>query len=112
MGKCGEWQAASGPNPIASHGLCPYFYNLAFSYNYSSNNYYGCSSNRMIKDPPSNVKMGYLGDFNRTQYSGDIFIGTSRYPPYIIAEDRAIDNQFQSLIEFSTRCQGNCKACA
>lgn len=110
MGKCGEWQAASGSFPIGSHGLCPYLYNLAFSYDYVSNNHYGCSSKREVKDPPNNVKMGYLGNFNRTLYIGDIFIGTSKYPPYIV-NNKVIENQFQSLLEFSNNCHDKCQAC-
>jgi hypothetical protein len=30
MGGCGWWQAAAGPFPKGSHGLCPYIYNSAF----------------------------------------------------------------------------------
>ena len=110
MGKCGESQVASGSYPIGSHGLCPYLYNLAFTYDYISNSNHGCSSSRMIKNPPSNVKMGYLGNFNRTLYSGDIFISTSKYPPYIVNEN-LIENQFESLLEFTRLSQSKCQAC-
>lgn len=30
MGNCGWSQAAAGPRPLGSHGLCPYIYNSAF----------------------------------------------------------------------------------
>lgn len=30
LGVCGWFQAAAGPPPMGSHGLCPYFYNSAF----------------------------------------------------------------------------------
>lgn len=31
MGNCGWSQAAAGPRPLGSHGLCPYMYISAFS---------------------------------------------------------------------------------
>lgn len=31
LGYCGMNQIAAGPYPLGSHGLCPYFYNSAFS---------------------------------------------------------------------------------
>uniref|UniRef100_A0A182PTT6 Lipase domain-containing protein n=1 Tax=Anopheles epiroticus TaxID=199890 RepID=A0A182PTT6_9DIPT len=34
MGLCGLRQAAAGPPPLGSHGLCPVFYNLAFKYQF------------------------------------------------------------------------------
>lgn len=99
MGRCGSYQDAAGSFPIGSHGLCPYFYNLAFTYNFTYSNSFGCSSWRMVQNPPKNVKMGYLGEFNRTLYSGDIFINTARHPPYII-EKNLFENQFASLLTF------------
>jgi len=69
MGSCGNSQAASstaGPDPVDSHRLCPYFYNFAFTNDYVySNDYYACSSARILKNTTSAVKMGYLADFNR-----------------------------------------------
>jgi hypothetical protein len=99
MGRCGSYQDAAGSYPVGSHGLCPYFYNLAFTYNYTYSNNFGCSSGRMIKNPPASVKMGYLGDFNRTLYVGDIFINNAKYPPYII-ENNLVDNQLPNLLTF------------
>lgn len=104
MGRCGSNQDAAGGYPVGSHGLCPYLYNLAFTYNYTYSNNFGCYSGRMIRDPPPQVKMGYLGDFNSTLYVGDIFINTARYPPYIM-ENNLIDNQFASLLSHFNTCK-------
>lgn len=99
MGFCGLSQPAAGSYPIGSHGLCPYLYNFAFDYDFVPNNIWRCYSAREIKNPPSNVKMGYRGDFNRTLYTGDIFIATAKYPPYAVV-NQTIENQFDNLLEF------------
>lgn len=65
MGNCGKTQAAAGSYPLGSHGLCPFFYNLAFKNDFVFQNKYGCTSKRMLKNTTSAVKMGYLGSFNR-----------------------------------------------
>jgi hypothetical protein len=65
MGNCGYSQAGAGSFPLGSHGLCPYFYNLAFKNNFVPNNYYKCHSSRMVINPSNDVKMGYLGNFDR-----------------------------------------------
>jgi len=65
MGSCGDWQEGAGLYPNGSHGLCPYLYDSAFTRNFAVNNRYNCSSNRMVKNPSKNVKMGYLAKFNR-----------------------------------------------
>lgn len=65
MGSCGDWQAGATSYPIGSHGMCPYLYNLAFKHNFVPNNFYNCKSNRMVKEFKSNVKLGYLADFDR-----------------------------------------------
>jgi hypothetical protein len=65
MGNCGSSQPAAGNPPLGNHGLCPYFYNSAFTNNFTENNYYKCSSARMLKNLPLEVKMGYMGNFNR-----------------------------------------------
>ena len=60
MGYCGLFQFAAGPYPKGSHGLCPYFYNIAFNYDFlASNNIYGCYSGRTAIDYPESFKMGY-----------------------------------------------------
>lgn len=105
MGFCGFSQAASGSYPVGSHGLCPYFYNLAFTHDFVNNNFHNCVSDRPIKDPPNNVKMGYLGAFNRTQYVGDVFIVTAKYPPFIV-DNNLIDNQLPNLLEYLS-CDSN-----
>lgn len=64
MGLCGFLQAAAGSYPLGSHGLCPYFYNLAFTNEYVPNNAYGCLSTRLAS-VTSDVRMGYMGNFNR-----------------------------------------------
>jgi hypothetical protein len=65
MGKCGKSQAAAGPYPKGSHGLCPYFYNQAFENDFLPNNFYNCTSNRMLTTFTEDVKMGYTASFNR-----------------------------------------------
>lgn len=65
MGSCGNWQAAAGAYPLGNHGLCPYFYNLAFTNDFVPNNFYKCNSNQMAKNITSNVKMGQNAVFNR-----------------------------------------------
>lgn len=46
--------------PILSHGLCPFFYTSAFRHDFIADNFYNCSSSRMVKDLPPNYKMGYM----------------------------------------------------
>jgi hypothetical protein len=65
MGYCGWTQPAAGAYPMGHHGLCPYFYNSAFTNNFTEHNYYGCTSPRLLTNLPDNVKMGYRADFNR-----------------------------------------------
>jgi len=65
MGDCGKSQAAAGPFPMGSHGLCPHFYNKAFTNDFVPNNFYNCSSPRMLTNFSSDVKMGYMANFNR-----------------------------------------------
>lgn len=64
MGQCGNSQVGAGKAPLNSHGLCPYFYTLAFSYNFVPNNFHNCSSSRLANATP-NVKMGYNAVYNR-----------------------------------------------
>lgn len=84
MGICGFAQVAAGPYPLGSHGLCPYMYLSAFENDFTSNNIYGCYSERSIKSPTNDVKMGYNANFNRSLYQGDIFIATAQYQPYVV----------------------------
>jgi hypothetical protein len=82
MGRCGEYQDAQGPYPLGSHGLCVKFFNLAFTVNYTPNNYFNCPSTRLATNLTENVTMGYLGNFNRSLIQGDIFIATAKSFPY------------------------------
>lgn len=91
MGKCGKTQAGASRFPLGSHGLCPYFYNLAFTHDFVPNNHYNCSSTRILRSFVGNVKMGYMGDFDRTVNVGDIFIATAKYSPFIVING-IIDN--------------------
>ena len=97
MGRCGEWQPAAGPYPLGSHGLCPYIYNKAFDHEFVPINAYGCASNRPANISTSNVRMGYLGSYNRTFAQGDVFIATAKYPPYLV-----IDNVIENLVQNTT----------
>lgn len=89
MGYCGASQAAAGPFPLGSHGLCPYFYNLAFDHEFVSNNYYKCSSPN--ESNATDIRMGYLGHEARQFTRGEIFIATAKFPPYVVVND-IIDN--------------------
>ncbi|XP_037034172.1 pancreatic triacylglycerol lipase-like [Bradysia coprophila] len=92
MGNCGNTQAAAGPRPLGSHGLCPYFYTTAFQHRFlaipkPSN----CRSNRIA---PGNIignfSMGYM---DALKYEGrfteghDFFANTFKTPPYNIESD-------------------------
>lgn len=98
MGYWGYWQPAAGSFPLGHHGLCPYFYNSAFTSDFVSNNYYGSTSTRLATNITSDVKMGYRGDFNRTLVQGDIFIATAKYPPFVI-KNNVIENQLQNILQ-------------
>lgn len=91
MGKCGSSQPAAGPYPLGSHGLCPYFYNLAFDQKFIPNNSFKCTSKQLANLTSSDVRMGYLGGFD-TNVVGDIFVATAKYPKYLVANG-LIDNK-------------------
>lgn len=84
MGVCGFAQVAAGPYPLGSHGLCPYIYLSAFDNDFVANNVHACYSDRSVKSPSKDVKMGYNANFDRSLYQGDIFIATAQYPPYVV----------------------------
>lgn len=65
MGKCGSSQLGAGAYPLGSHGLCPYYYALAFTNDFVPNNFHKCGSSRLAKNVTSDVKMGYNADFDR-----------------------------------------------
>lgn len=61
MGCCGKYQIAAGMDNKISHGLCPYFYNLAFTKDfYAVPNVFNCTSKREVKVMPEKFKMGYM----------------------------------------------------
>lgn len=102
MGVCGHWQIANGPRPLGSHGLCPYFYNISFDYKFEPNNYFNCWSElgRMANLTSSaDIRLGYLGTFNRTLVRGEIFVATARFPPYVVINN-VIENSPQTLTAF------------
>jgi hypothetical protein len=51
--------------PINSHGLCPYYYILAFQYDYFYDANYPCPTLRKPENVPDNFKMGYNEDRKR-----------------------------------------------
>lgn len=62
----------------------------AFDYDFVPYNWYGCSSNRLANLTGEDVKMGFLGNFNRTKVRGDIFISTSGREPYVAVETASV----------------------
>lgn len=60
MGRCGLSQMAATAFPCGNHGLCPHFYNAAFTNNFTQNNFYQCISKRPIANLPSDYRMGYM----------------------------------------------------
>lgn len=62
MGNCGNSQIASGPRPLGSHGLCPYFYNNAFQHRFLAiPKPPNCRSNREASgNVIANFSMGYM----------------------------------------------------
>lgn len=81
MGRCGRVQEAAGPRPkgkmkknenfvyfsfeivfpSGSHGLCPHFYNAAFTHDfYATKNILRCTSRRLVEKFPDFFKMGYM----------------------------------------------------
>lgn len=91
MGKCGSSQPAAGSPPFGSHGLCPYFYNLAFEQKFIPNNFFKCTSKRLANITFSDVQMGYLGSFD-SKVVGDIFVATAKFPKYLVVNG-TIDNK-------------------
>ncbi|CRL05724.1 CLUMA_CG018754, isoform A, partial [Clunio marinus] len=82
MGRCGRVQEAAGPAPRGSHGLCPHFYNSAFSHDfYATENIFGCVSRRIATNIPESFKMGYT-ETRKNQVYGDLFSPTGECYPY------------------------------
>lgn len=60
MGNCGKTQIGSTKKPFRSHGLCPYFYNSAFTNTFAPTLNHNCSSKRAASNIPKNLIMGYM----------------------------------------------------
>lgn len=61
MGNCGLSQVGAGPPPLGSHGLCPYFYNAAFKYNFlAMPKPNECRSRKTATSWPDSFRMGYM----------------------------------------------------
>lgn len=87
MGKCGRKQDAAGFFPRGSHGLCPRFYNSAFTHDfYATQNIYRCPTRRFAVNVPKNFKMGYMETRKNGVY-GDLFSPTSDCYPYNILKE-------------------------
>ncbi|XP_065080224.1 uncharacterized protein LOC135703043 [Ochlerotatus camptorhynchus] len=85
LGRCGRDQPAAGPFPKGSHGLCPYFYNSAFSHSfYAQPKPMNCNSNRYASTWPPGFKMGYFCDMERSVgvLYGEQFASTTKKFPY------------------------------
>lgn len=67
MGYRAYYQPAAYAYPLGDHGLCPYFYNSAFTYDFVPNNFYGSQTYRMANNLTDDVIMGYRGNFNRLE---------------------------------------------
>lgn len=98
MGNCGLQQAAASSYPKGHHGLCPYFYNAAFEAHFIPHNNYKCGSARLANVTDEYVRMGYLGNFNRTKVQGDIFIATSGTPPYVAVESNPLWTELRKFV--------------
>lgn len=83
MGRCGISQPASNPD-LSHHQICPYFYIESFDHKFVPNNLFRCLSRKFTNKFSEDVRMGYLGDFNRTKVRGEIFIATAKYSPYLV----------------------------
>lgn len=64
MGKCGKSQPAAGRRPMRDHGLCPYFYNSAFTNEFKPTKSHDCKSKNEAPSIPKGFTMGY----SRPQY--------------------------------------------
>lgn len=104
MGKCGESQPAAGPYPLGSHGLCPYFYNLAFDHRFVPANLENCISLNRANISSFDVRMGYLGNYDKNFVRGDIFIATAASPPYVVSrhfvENTMMDEPNKDLLSW------------
>lgn len=86
MGNCGKSQAAASDPPYGSHGLCPYFYNLAFRHPfYAIKKPQTCRSRIPASNWPKKFQMGYLEE-RKESVQGELFALTSRDFPFNVLE--------------------------
>ncbi|XP_052873395.1 uncharacterized protein LOC128278706 [Anopheles cruzii] len=84
MGLCGMRQAAAGPPPLGSHGLCPVFYNLAFRYQFVAQpKPPECLALGDTATYPRNYRMGYVED-RKSEVRGELYALTSDAYPYTV----------------------------
>lgn len=84
MGYCGVTQEASSVIPPSNHGLCPIFYNSAFT-----NNFYAAEQNpnqciasyKPAQNVPKYFKMGYQ-ETRKSEVFGELFSPTTKNYPY------------------------------
>ncbi|KAL9704866.1 hypothetical protein quinque_008384 [Culex quinquefasciatus] len=83
MGQCGFKQPAAGKPPFGSHGLCPIFYNLAFTVDFLAES--KPSECNLLRDPfaayPIGYKMGYTENRKAT-VRGELYAQTTNQYPY------------------------------
>ncbi|ETN65590.1 triacylglycerol lipase [Anopheles darlingi] len=84
MGQCGLRQAAAGPPPLGSHGLCPVFYNLAFEQQFLAQpKAPECLALGEVATYPRNYRMGYMEN-RKSEVRGELFAATSDVYPYAV----------------------------
>lgn len=82
MGNCGISQDAASRPPYGSHGLCPYFYNLAFHHPfYAVSRPRQCRAKNEASRWPKKFRMGYLGE-DKELVQGELFALTSKNFPF------------------------------
>lgn len=106
MGNCGQTQPAASAPPFGSHGLCPYFYNLAFHHPfYAVPKPQQCRSKIAPTRIPKNFQMGYM-ETRKDYVQGEVFALTSKEYPYNVLpkdfhEDNEVDNSYKRRWNFT-----------
>jgi Lipase len=83
MGVCGWSQVGAMQPPMGSHGLCPYFYNSAFTNAFEAiprPDFCPVLPNTAASWP-AGFKMGYM-ETRKAQVKGNLYAATFRNPPY------------------------------
>jgi pimeloyl-ACP methyl ester carboxylesterase len=66
LGNCGINQDAAKEPPCGSHGLCPYFYNIAFTHDFKAiPKPKECTATNLAPHWPEDYKMGYTEAYYR-----------------------------------------------